>query len=541
VSLLGNMNPTGAANPQLCAAHSRGEKADRQCASVPATLRTEIILVFALVCSVFLLTSAGFDTSEGLYHYAIARQVLTEGSLSFAQLRQGPYTLAPNGRTYASHEFGNSLFLLPVAGLNIALEKALAGRYDERRIGFVTGFAMSLMPVVYCAMTVALFYAMLRTSFEKSIATALACSVALAFCTFVWTYSRNLFDGVLCMCLLTGAMLSMMQFGRTGRTGYFLVAMALCGFGIVTRLTMALLLAAFGIYLAMVFWKDRKRLIRLVVMGAAELAPFALWQTYYNHLRTGHWLISPVMSDQYAAHNGLTGNLAVGVSGLLFSPGRSIFVYVPLALLSVVCFRRFMAGYPCEAIFAAALSGMWLIIHSKMAAIWNGDWDWGPRHFVTIAPVLVLPASVCWEWMQEGLWRRILLRCALAWGAILSASSIVGNWHFREALAIAQGRRDAMIWSLSGGQALDMIEGAISNLRNMAVKAPIPSLAHYSPINCYASNTVNVWMNTAVYAGIPRLPVAAAAASLLAVAAGCALALRRMIRRASEAKHCDVL
>jgi hypothetical protein len=485
---------------------------------------------------VFCLTSAGFDTSEGAYHYAIAHQVLAEGSLSFAQPLPGTYTIGPNGRAYASHEFGNSLFLLPVAGFNIVLEKALASRYDERRIGFVTGFAMSLMPVVYCALTVALFYAMLRMIFSKSIAIALSCSMALAFCTFVWTYSRSLFDGVLCMCLLMGAMLSMMQFKRTMRTRYFLVAMALCGLGIITRLSMVLLLAVFGIYLTVVFWKDRSRLTRLVLIGGTELAPFAFWQTYYNHLRTGHWLISPVMSDRYAAVNGLTGNLAVGMSGLLFSPGKSIFVYVPLALLSVVCFRRFMADYRCEAIFAAVLSGLWVILHSRMAAIWNNDWGWGPRHFVTIAPVLVLPACACWEWIQESLWRRLLLRCALTWGAILCASSIICNWHFREALAITEGRRDAMLWSLTRGQALDVIAGAISNLRNIAVKAPIPCLSSYSRINCYASNTINVWINSAAYAGIPRPLLAAAAVTLLAVAAYCALALRGIIRRSSEAE-----
>jgi len=87
--------------------------ADQHLVSIPATLRTEIILVFALVCSVFILTSAGFDTSEGLYHYAIAHQVLAEGTLGFVQPRPGAYTIGPNGRTYASHEFGNTLFLLP--------------------------------------------------------------------------------------------------------------------------------------------------------------------------------------------------------------------------------------------------------------------------------------------------------------------------------------------------------------------------------------------------------------------------------------------
>jgi hypothetical protein len=510
----------------------------QQVACAPATLRSEILLVFALMFSVFLLTSSGFDTSEGSYDYTVAHQIWTQGALGFAEHHYGVYTVAPNGRTYASHEFGNTLFLLPVAGLNVALEKALASRYDSRRIGFLTGFNESLMSVIYCAVTIALFYAMLRMSFNKSAATALASSLSLAFCTFIWTYSRNLFDGVLCMCLLTGAMLSMAQFKKTARMRYFTIAIALCGFGVITRLTMVLSLAAFLVYLTTVFWRDRKQLIRMVLIAISVLAPFATWQMYYNHLRDGHWLIAPMVSDQYAATCGLTGNLALGMSGLLFSPGKSIFVYIPLALLSVVCFRRFITNYPYEATFVAVLSGMWLILHAKLATNWYGAWGWGPRHFITIAPVLALPACVNWEWMKESVWRRMLLRLSLTWGAILGGSSIIGNWHFRMALAEAQGRHnyDAMLWSLSGGQALDMITGAMSNLRNIVLRAPIPSLAPFSPINCYASNTINVWINSAAYAGLPWALLAATALVLVAVAAYCLIALRRIIRQRSQAE-----
>jgi len=507
----------------------------QQVACAPATLRNEFLLVFALMFSVFLFTSSGFDTSEASYDYAVARQVLTNGALSFAQPRKGIYTIAPNGRTYASHEFGNTLFLLPVTASNLVLENALAGTYDRRTIGFITGFALSIMPVIYCAMTVALFYAMLRISFMLSISTALECSLAFAFCTFVWTYARNLFDGVLCMCLLTGAMLCMTQFKRTMRMSYFLAATALCGIGVITRLTMVLTLIAFAVYLTVAFWQDRRRLTQLALIGGIVLVPFAVWQTCYNHLRTGHWLIAPVQSAQYASDNGLTGDLRVGMLGLLFSPGKSIFLFVPLALLSIVCFRRFVADYICEATFVASLSGMWLVLHAKLAGNWAGGWGWGPRHFVTIAPVLVLPACAGWEWMNGSIWTRVLRRCALTWGAILSASSIISNWHFRMALADVQGRHNAMLWSLSGGQPFDMIAGALSNLRNIAFKAPTPSLPPFSPINCYASNTINVWMNSAAYAGTPWMLIATAAVALLAVAAFCAMALRQMIRRSSEA------
>jgi len=45
-----------------------------------------------------------------------------------------------------------------------------------------------------------------------------------------------------------------------------------------------------------------------------------------------------------------------------------------------------------------------------------------------------------------------------------------------------------------------MIKGALFKLRNMALHLPGPYLNTYSPINRYASNTVNVWVNSAAYA-----------------------------------------
>ncbi len=513
-----------------------------QTTSAPASLRLEFRLVLGFVLSVFLLTSAGFDTSEGSYDYRIAHLILTQGALGFATPAEGMFEdggctyLAPNGRTYAYHEFGNALFLIPAAAVNIVLEKSLASRFDARRMGFITGFTASLMPVLYCALTIALFYMMLRISFHKSVETALKASMALAFCTFVWTYSRNLYDGVLCMCILTGAILSLLEFRRTLKMKFFLAAMVLSGLGVITRLTMALVLPAFLVYLTMVFWKDRRRLIQLVSIGIALLIPFAGWQMYYNHLRTGHVLIAPVMSDQYASTSGLTGDPVYGTLGLLFMPGKSIFLFIPLALLSIVCFRRFVASYRAEATLVALLSGMWLLIHAKLAADWYGAWGWGPRHFITIAPVLALPACVCWDWMKERLWRRILRTSALTWGGILSLASIIGNWHFRMALGDAEGRHDALLWSLSGGQPVDMIKSALSNLRNIAFHLPGPYLEAYSPINRYASNTVNVWINSAAYAGVPKIPLGAIALALLAIACYCMIALRRIVDRGRKAE-----
>src|ERR1017187_9001889 len=108
----------------------------------------------------------------------IAHQIWSEGSLSFAEARKGIFTVAPNGRTYASHEIGNTLFMLPVAGLNIVLEKALAHRQGGRKLEYATGFLVTLMPAIYCALTATLLYVLLCLFFLKSITAALCGSLA---------------------------------------------------------------------------------------------------------------------------------------------------------------------------------------------------------------------------------------------------------------------------------------------------------------------------------------------------------------------------
>ena len=115
-----------------------------------------------------------------------------------------------------------------------------------------------------------------------------------------------------------------------------------------------------------------------------------------------------------------------------------------------------------------------------------------------------------------------------------SGVKFTDRFHFRMALGDAEGRHDAMLWSLSGGQPIDMIRGALSNLRNIALHLPGPYLITYSPINRYASNTVNVWMNSAAYAGVSKLLLGAVTLVLLTIACYCLIALRRIIRRSSE-------
>jgi hypothetical protein len=498
---------------------------------MPRALKRETILIWAAFLSIFFLTNSGFDTSEGTYHYLVAKQILSKGALGFDNPPpgvplEGIFSIAPNGRTYSCHEIGNTLFLLPAAAFNLFVEKALGPRLSESRIRYLTGFIVSFVPSLYCAGTIALLYLMLRSVFTVGRKEAVAGVFAFGLCTYFWTYSRNLFDGVLCCTLLTAAVFGLLWFSRTLEIRAFVLSILFLGLAIITRLSLVLALFSASVYVVAHFRNQPARLVRLALIAALVLAPFAAWQLYYNHLRTGNPLTSPVQTEVAAANNGLDGNLLEGLAGLLFSPGKSIFVYCPLAALALLCAVPFWRKYRYEAIFLLAFIIPWFCLHAKLRS-WYGAWGWGPRHFVTITPLLVLPFLVCGAGWLRARWARVLTVVACVWGFVLSACSIVGNWHFRLSLATIRGRGDDLIWSLTDNQALDMIRGLGENLRKILAGAPFDTVPGLSAANSQASNTVNVWLFTAHYEGVPIVLLIAAAATLLAIVVFSTTALLR--------------
>jgi hypothetical protein len=83
----------------------------------------------------------------------------------------------------------------------------------------------------------------------------------------------------------------------------------------------------------------------------------------------------------------------VGLWGLLFSPGRSLFLFSPVLALSVWCLTRPKNEWRAEcnlvALYAAAV-----VLSLAALRNWPGDWvDWGPRYAYPVVPMLMLPLA----------------------------------------------------------------------------------------------------------------------------------------------------
>jgi hypothetical protein len=82
-----------------------------------------------------------------------------------------------------------------------------------------------------------------------------------------------------------------------------------------------------------------------------------------------------------------------GAFGLLFSPGRSVFLYAPPLMLSLALFPRFWRANNrmAEAILMAGLIA--LLFYGSWWA-WDGGTSWGPRFLVPLMPLWMLPLGM---------------------------------------------------------------------------------------------------------------------------------------------------
>ena len=130
---------------------------------------------------------------------------------------------------------------------------------------------------------------------------------------------------------------------------------------------------------------------------------------------------------------------------------------------------------------------------------------WGPRHFITILPILFLPFATNLPYVRENIKLRFLAIILGLYGFLLSLSSIISNWHFRMAYAFQNNPLgdDLFVWSLWQNQSMDMLKAAFGNISRLFIRQPPDIVQGASNINNHTSNTINIWLNTFLFAGIP--------------------------------------
>lgn len=488
--------------------------------SVPSRIA---IAVFALYAAL----TCGFDVSEGRDDAALARHVLHAGSLAMDAPLNPNWVRGVDGRYYSAHEAGNALALIPAVYAADRIGGAVAPTLGVDRAHLVAGALLPLVAAAYVALTVMAFAVILMEVFRLRARLTIALTLALGLTTILAPYSRMLFDGVLAGMLIACSLACATVATARESRGAAFTAGLLSAAAFATRQPVILLTAATIGHLLFDARPTRGR--TLVILFMAGLVPGLLWQGWYNDVRTGSPFFPAVALPQFDNVNG-RGDVIDGLTGLLFSPGKSMFLYSPLLLLAPFGWNRLRTLCPGLAWGLLAGAIAYLLLHAQVRN-WSGDWGWGPRYTVPLTMPLMLPAALAIESALAGsLWRRRAVVALAVAGAGVQAVAFATNWHYYYAWLAEHGRfdRGTLAWSVSEGQLVAMVRVLVRNVARMS-GAPVDPfvVSGASSLSAVTGNGLNVWPATAIAAGMPVWFVTVAATAAIACAA---LALRWVLR-----------
>jgi tetratricopeptide (TPR) repeat protein len=351
---------------------------------------------------------------------------------------------------------GGSVTAAPV----FALAELIVGRMD-RRSDLVDRLAFMKGSLLVAASAFLLFLIFVR-DVPVSVALLLAGAYALGTCVFS-TSSQGLWQhgGT---AIYLGIGLWILSRPTRGRFDGYLLGLAL-SLATLSRPTMGVVAAAVGVQLAL---SDRRTFVRYAVTGL----PFAIllfgMNTYFfgSPLTFGQTvLVDHAMEKTGVAKIWQTPTLT-GLTGLLWSPSRGLFVFSPFLLAAIpgmwVAWReprwRWMRGP------SLALVGLILIECHHFD--WWGGWSFGYRHLVDLSPIMVtLILPIVGRMMNDVRLRSIFL-FAVAWSVGVQIVGVSANdlwrWngpvHFslkdREGKEVGQTRSFAEFerWTSQPGQ-----------------------------------------------------------------------------------------
>jgi len=377
------------------------------------------------LCSV-LFSGGRIAASDELAVYLTAESLVERGEFAISSDLVENGNFARDGKFYNGSGIAQPALSIPlyIAGKLLAMVLDLP---EPLKTLSIRGSVSLFNQIVAGLIAVVMFAFSIKLGYSRRVAFFLV--VGLLFTTNLFPYLKSYMREPQILLYLLAAVYFLYSFKVDGKARLVLYAGALCGLGFLTRISFAICVPILLSYLVVLIVRQRlprgermRNAIRILLLFLVPVGLSIVINFLYNYVQFGN-----IFESGYSGRGGFSTPILVGVYGLLFSSGKSLFLYAPLSILVFVSIKHFVKGHRTELFIFAALFLAHLIFFGKFDA-WAGDGSWGPRYLLAILPFFILPLGSLMEKSTDS--RRVAMALASI-GLIIQvggASIFYGNY-----------------------------------------------------------------------------------------------------------------
>ncbi len=382
------------------------------------------LLLFVTALFTFLIQSGELGTSDTTHRLQVTHSLWTGEPQVFPEEYPDFGVHGRGGRLYATYGIGQSLLMLPadLAGSEARHLPLWWGYEKSQTDPMIRSIFVSISTNILVNVLTALVAYRLLGLLGFSVAESVAGTLGLLCATTHLHYAQNMTENDYVLLLTIAGLYLQYKWLMTGDRRSLLWGSAALGLNLLTRITTALDIvgvACFMLLAAKFAPVERRpdagtgpsRLHTYLRTALPVYAVFFFLDRLYQYIRFGSWSDTyvavlarearqrdPSLPYNYPFHgHWLRGGLDSGILGPLFAPEKSIFLFDPMlvltVLLAVLLWRRLAPGVRGLLLTSLVLVGCYIILYARYYS-WAGDYAWGDRYVssaVELASLLAIP------------------------------------------------------------------------------------------------------------------------------------------------------
>lgn len=321
-------------------------------------------------------------------YFVVARSIVETGSAGMEKIDLIPLERGTDGKYYSKFGIGQSLLEAPF----YAVARMIAPGDDGSGYRYSFLYFITVLSIPAVSALSAVFFLMLlcAAGFDKK--TSMITTLLFAFATMIWPYAKLGFSEPLQVCAIASALYFALMSGEGGAEKYSAWCAVSMGILILTKISMIVVVPMFFIYLLLSRLPGGATIKRRAIPFTFVFSVFVAAVMYYNFARFGSATNFGYFSGKDSAF-GFSTPLLSGLYGLFFSPGKSVFIYVPVVFISMAAIPDFNRERRELSLLSWSSIIVVVLMYAKWWA-WHGDYAWGPRFLTPLIPFAMLPAAV---------------------------------------------------------------------------------------------------------------------------------------------------